>query len=123
MKHYFPIPDSPKELKIEADYALGGTNYFSYKQEARGLYVHFRQVERSISSGGFATESFELMGKGNFKMLAMPLGRKSQKRLDDLNAYVETNKDLMAELYLAGNFEALHNLVRAFNPANQTKAA
>ena len=119
MKHYFPIPDSAKELKIHASYALGGTNFLTYKAEPRGLYVHFTVVEREQRPGGFMSERTELLAKTNFKMFALPLGRKSQKRLAELEAYISQNAEQLAELHHGGEYEALYRLVGAFGPLAQ----
>lgn len=121
-KRYFPIQGSLKELKLEADYAPGGTNIFNGKKEPRGLYVYFNVVERSISDGGLKCESMELLAKSNFKMFALPLGRKNQKRLDQLEAYLDEYQSEMAELYRSGQHDTLLALVQQFAAPEQVAA-
>lgn len=49
MKKYVKIDGAQgvTHLKIETAYTLGGYNVFTYKQEARGYYLHVSPVERS----------------------------------------------------------------------------
>lgn len=48
-KIYYPVKANPKgttDLKVELYYSLGGTNYFTYKQAARGYYLSVTPVTR-----------------------------------------------------------------------------
>ena len=70
---------------VEVYYSAGGYNH------SKGVYVAFRNVKRG--EGMF--ESTLLMHETNFHFLAIPLGRKSQKKLDGVVSFVEKNIDII----------------------------
>lgn len=48
MKNYIKVSGSEKTnyLRIDLDYSKGGYNYFTYKNEPRGYYIHVSPVNR-----------------------------------------------------------------------------
>lgn len=67
-------------LRIDVYYALGGINYFTYKQEARGYYLSVSPVGRS-QQGGVTMES--CVAFSGVKKLILPVNRQSAKRLEE----------------------------------------
>lgn len=59
MKNYIKVSGSENAnfLKIELDYSKGGYNYFTYKNEPRGYYIHVSPVIRE-DKGGFFLETY-----------------------------------------------------------------
>ena len=43
---YIPIKNSVQQLKVTVYYHKGGQNYFTYKEEPRGLFLSVTPVER-----------------------------------------------------------------------------
>lgn len=73
---YIPAKgDKVNNLKVDLYYSLGGINYFTYKNEARGYYLSVTPVDRS-ERGGIVCESTTL-GSG-VKKLILEVGRQSK---------------------------------------------
>lgn len=53
MKKYIELKqnNAATHLKVETYYNLGGVNYFTYKQEARGYYISVSPVTRERRNG------------------------------------------------------------------------
>lgn len=69
-------------LKAEIYYALGGHNYFTYKNESRGYYISVSPVERDR---GF--ESYTAFT--GLKQCVLPVQRKSSKKMTEAITYFE----------------------------------
>ena len=67
-------------LKVEVYYSLGGTNWFTYKNEPRGYYLSVTPVDRS-DRGGYMCESTTL-GRG-VKKLVKEVSRQSKKAAEE----------------------------------------
>jgi len=77
------INDQGDNLAIEVKYNKGGVNYFTYKTEERGLYLHLSPVNIKSSGGGMQVRTSRLMGglqTSGAKQFLKPLGRKSKKQ-------------------------------------------
>lgn len=91
---YIPTNKEKHFLKCELYYDLGGMNYFSYKNEARGYYVSVSPVERSTSESGISYESYTAFS--GIKNLVAQCERQSKK-----------NEQRAAELYESARDELL----------------
>jgi len=94
--------------RIEVKYALGGTNYFSGKNEQRGLYVHFDTVE----IGDHFIKSTP-MSNNSFKIFFKPLKRKSAKQLQIAEEWLSDNQLMLFKLYEKLDKQALLDLVQS----------
>lgn len=77
-------------LDVSITYALGGINYFTYKNEPRGYYFSIQPWE----SDGVWRKFTAFSG---VKMCALPCNRQSKKRYEEAKGMID---DLAAE-YLA----------------------
>lgn len=99
-KAYFPIAGNIMDgsshrhincMEVLISYNKGGINYFNYRMEKRGYYIHFTPCHRddeSYKEEGMALISTE-MGAG-FKMLVSEIKRDSQKAFEEAISYWET---------------------------------
>ena len=85
-------------LDVGISYALGGMNYFTYKDEPRGYYFSLQPWESDGVWRKFAAFS-------GVKMCVLPCGRQSRKRFEEAKGMID---DLAAE-YMAG-FCAEHGI-------------
>ncbi len=76
MKQYLKTNKANTEVKIELKYNLGGLNYWNYKQEVRGYYLHIQplQIEKHESC---IIESYQCFS--GYKALILETKRKSDK--------------------------------------------
>lgn len=91
MKEYLPIVETPdaNHLKIEVRYQLGGVNYATYRNEARGYYLSVTPVNRYISSG-LPCESFVCFT--GVKKLILPCSRRSEKKMEQAVGLAQEQK-------------------------------
>ena len=78
-------------IRVELYYALGGMNYFTYKNEPRGYYVSVSPVERSNKYGVMMESCHAFTG---MKQCIKTVARKSKKA----EAEAIANFDKMAEI-------------------------
>ena len=108
------VGDKIKFLKIEVAYSLGGMNFFDGKQNRRGLYVHFNHVEKE-NRGGYFSESFMPFDECNFKIMAVVLKRKSEKKSEQLHVALAKIEKQLFDLYEQMNKNELLKLVQGIN--------
>lgn len=86
----YPITNNSHatHLKAQVYYALGGFNYFTYQNEPRGYYVSITPVQRE-NKNGYTMESFTAFT--GMKHLAVPVQRKSAKKMDEAIKYFESH--------------------------------
>jgi hypothetical protein len=77
MKKFEQINDD-NYLKIHVYYHLGGMNYFTYKQEARGYYLSVTPVKLE-QGNGYTTEVYSAFS--GIKTLLLETKRKSDKAM------------------------------------------
>ena len=98
-KIYFKVKDRPEEVKVSMGYELGGINYFSGRENARGYYIYVQPVTRSTSESGYRIESTMLFD--GFKELAIAVNRQSKKA--ELTAVQKlSSRAMVLALQLAG---------------------
>ncbi len=71
-KTYLPTTEPKHFIRVEMDYSLGGCNYFTYKQEQRGYYLHVTPVERDGMWESFTAFT-------GIKYCVLPVSRRSDK--------------------------------------------
>lgn len=94
MKKFIPVNENDKNvthLKCEVYYSLGGVNYFTYKNEARGYYASVTPVERRTSYyNGHAITSEGYMMFTGIKQLVKEVSRKGAKSEAEAEKIAET---------------------------------
>lgn len=90
----YRLIEDNKYMKIKSSYSLGGMNYFSGKNEERGLRVHFSVVEKN----GYSERSTP-RDDTNFKFLIKKMKRASQKQSKKLNEWLLDNQDELFDEY------------------------
>ena len=100
---------SLNELRFTVDYEYGGMNYFSGQINKRGIYAYFKPVSRS---NGFCSELLiSDTRSAGFKVLIRELGRRSEKWENKIWEALTPYKDTFAELYNAGDYHQIANLI------------
>ena len=72
---YLKAKGENQYIKVELYYALGGINYFTYKNEPRGYYLSVSPVERRPCYGGMMESYTAFSG---VKTLVEPCARKGK---------------------------------------------
>ena len=100
MKKYLKTNKENTEVKIELKYNLGGLNYWNYKTEARGywLHIHTLKIERQQ---GCTIESYNCFS--GYKALILETKRKSDKAYNTALEMLEAKKAEMLEIILTNN--------------------
>lgn len=100
MKKYLKTNKENTEVKIELKYNLGGLNYWNYKQEARGYYLHIQplQIEKLESC---IIESYECFS--GYKALILETKRKSDKAYNIALEMLKAKKAEMLEVITKNN--------------------
>jgi len=88
-------------LKVEIDYNKGGYNYFTYKTEPRGYYIHVSPVTRNITDTGFVLESYTAFT--GIKACLLEVTRKSNKAENQAIELFELKKDKYIDYILEKN--------------------
>lgn len=92
-------------VEITIDYNLGGLNYFNYKEEKRGYYIHFTPCLVTHDKYGTMKET-EIFHKRSFKCCIMPVERKSKKKLQMLQDILNLHLEELVESYEISNNSA-----------------
>ena len=101
-----------KLFKISVSYNKGGMNYFNYKQEARGYYVHVTPGVNMAAKNGFISES--IMMFGGFKICLCTVKRASAKTEAAVVAQVASEIERIAHVVAAdGSDESKQNEIAA----------
>lgn len=93
-------------VEISINYNLGGLNYYNYKEEKRGYYIHFTPCNVREEKYGTIKET-ELFNNKSFKYLIMPVNRKSDKKLKILQDILNKYLDKLVENYEISNENAI----------------
>lgn len=83
-------------LRIDFDYSKGGYNYFTYKSEPRGYYIHVSPVCK-----GDHTETYTAFS--GVKACLLEVTRKSNKAEAEALALFEQNKEKYIDYILKKN--------------------
>jgi hypothetical protein len=100
MKKYLKTNKENTEVKIELKYNLGGLNYWNYKTEARGYWLHIQplKIERKQDC---TIESFDCFS--GYKALILETKRKSDKAYNTALEMLEAKKAEMLEIITKNN--------------------
>jgi hypothetical protein len=100
MKKYLKTNKENTEVKIELKYNLGGLNYWNYKTEARGYWLHIQplKIERQQDC---TIESYDCFS--GYKALILETKRKSDKAYNTALEMLEAKKTEMLEIILTNN--------------------
>lgn len=98
--------DDYKKVKIEILYNEGGINYFDYKDQQRGYYLHFNPCNIKDYGNGFTGIHTDPLHKRSWKMLICPVKRRNQKKLVELNDLLFTHKEDILREYNENNESA-----------------
>lgn len=86
---YFKIPTTEENnyVEVETKYNIGGMNYFTSREEARGYYLHVSPVEERRYDSGATSRIYQ--GFSGTKQLIHEVKRKSEKQalIADEKAY------------------------------------
>lgn len=99
-QEYLPLKpnDEATHLKVQLYYSLGGMNFATYQNEARGYYLSVGPVTRSKTSG-MTMESFTAFS--GVKRLVLPVARQSPKRLEQARREAEAIRNRLIDHVLA----------------------
>lgn len=67
-------------VEVKVSYSLGGMNYFTYKKDARGYYLHVQPYTQTKHDGYSMRTT---TGFSGVKALLLEVNRKSAKKLDE----------------------------------------
>ena len=98
--------DNYEKVKIEILYNEGGINYFDYKNQERGYYLHFNPCNIKDYGNGFTGIQTEPFHKRSWKMLICPVKRRSEKKLIELNQLLITHQNDILREYNEDNESA-----------------
>lgn len=111
MKKYIAtncVPDAT-HIKIEVRYEKGGLNYFTYKEEPRGIYVVVTPVEVT-GRGGYQIESFTAFS--GVKTCVKELKRKSEKAEQEVWTKIEPAAEQIARAWEGWGSTRTVNFIR-----------
>ena len=94
-------------MVIEANYRLGGMNYFSGKIEERGYEIDFSIKE--ISDGW---EQYTPASNENFRIFVKPAKRYSDKAFKKVEAFIEANKETLFDAYENNNRDKIFEVLK-----------
>jgi|TARA_R100000501_G_C2552779_1_gene66704 hypothetical protein len=105
-----------KTLKVKTAYSLGGYNYFSSQQMARGYSVHLTPCT-IVKHDGFGTSTqTSLMGshdESGYKVFIEGTKRKSAKRLAEISKVIDDHAEVLRDLFQSGNHQGVYDYVKA----------
>lgn len=92
MKNYIKVSGSERTnyLRVDLDYSKGGYNYFTYKNEPRGYYIHVSPVNRE-NKGDYFMESYTAFS--GIKDCILEVTRASKKAENQAAEIFEQVKD------------------------------
>ena len=85
-------------LEISLSHSLKHVNYFNYKEEKTGWYLHFSPIHIE-NHDGWQSRQTQLFHERSFKIFCNEASRFSQKRFDKLKKVLDENIDKIVELY------------------------
>jgi len=114
-KIYIKLEGENKFLKVSLDYEKGGMNYFHGGTDARGIKLHFTQIER-IKRDGYNMETFYVGCSTNgFKAVVKRTKRLNTKQLNKYFLAVVNHKEELKCLYLNQDQNKLFKFIAILN--------
>ena len=96
-------------VKFTIRFSKGGLNYFNYKNEQKGFYVHCQPMTVT-QKDGYSTEEY-VMGTG-FKILLSEENRDSKKKLQKYNEVLNNKQNALQEACDSGDLNIVANTLR-----------
>ena len=93
---------------VRTFYDKGGFNYFTYKDEKRGIYLSLQPVKVE-ERDGYSMESFE--GFSGIKFFIKELNRKSDKQITLVDSKIENVINEFCRLFEEGKRQELSSLL------------
>ena len=106
--------DDFDKIDISITYNKGGINYFNYKDEKRGYYLHFspcKIIDYGNNCIGKQTQPFH---KRSWKLLICPVNRKSDKKLAQLNDILDRYANDILEDYEESDTKCAQTVLHLF---------
>lgn len=85
-------------LEISLSHTLNHVNYFNYKEEKAGWYLHFSPIHVE-NKDGWQSRQTQLFHERSFKVFCNEASRFSKQRFDKLKKVLDENADNIVELY------------------------
>lgn len=85
-------------LEISLSHTLNHVNYFNYKEEKAGWYLHFSPIHVE-NKNGLQSKMTQLFHERSFKIFCNEASRFSKQRFDKLKKVLDENTDKIVELY------------------------
>jgi hypothetical protein len=95
-------------IVVKTFYHKGGINYFTYKNEKRGIYLSFQPVMVE-DCDGYKCERFE--GFSGIKFFIKELNRKSDKQITLVDSKIENVVNELCRLFEDKKMNELSNLI------------
>ncbi len=102
--------DKFDKVDISIKYNIGGINYFNYKNEERGYYLHFCPCCFN-DHGTYQHIMTEPFHKKSFKTLICPVKRKTNNKFNSLNNILLENIDKIKDCYENKDENDLYKLI------------
>ena len=113
-------------MKISVTYQKGGLSWATYKTNPKGFYVSLVPIKYEVGEV-FTTESFMMFSGGSISYFVLPAARFNSARLTSIAEQVFEKKELLTELFLAGNkagiAESLNATIESLGLAQKEAAA
>ena len=85
-------------LEISLSHTLNHVNYFNYKEEKAGWYLHFSPIHVE-NKNGWQSKMTQLFHERSFKIFCNEASQFSKQRFDKLKKVLDENADKIVELY------------------------
>ena len=106
-----PLEKENEFLTINVRHNAGGINYFNYKSEERGVYIHF-QKEIITKGNGYSCSEFCPCDASSFKIKAVEYKRKSQKKINDVFEWTKEYKDVILNMWKQERYQEISVLIK-----------
>ena len=100
-------------LCIDVSHRDGGMNFFSYKNEQKGVEVSFSKKE-IVEKDGYKSMTYSPMDNCNFRLLMYPYNRRSQKQIDRAKQYIDEIGDVLFELWINNKKQEIFELIKEY---------
>jgi hypothetical protein len=101
----------PNHIEVSIGYALGGMNYFTYKDDPRGYFLHLHPIRVRDWA-----VSFTMGAQGNeagVKYLLLPARSYNRKKHAELAAKLLPHAEQLARWHFEGNRQATRDLIES----------
>jgi hypothetical protein len=103
------------KVDINLCYHLGGMNYFTYKEEQRGYYIHFCPCSVTTYGDGSTCVTKEPMHPRSFKICIKTATRRSDRVMDVLMNTFANQVHKIKDAYEKSNEDAIETVKDVFS--------